>query len=199
MPNPIEEALRIRGSISKLLVCALVLMTFSATGKAFQGTTVNAGDVDRLLGTLNVWVMILAIFVTVVIAASAFNVINQYYQAGKFGERVKADLIAQMEKEISALKETYKLVELKPPTEILKEAQKDYMPIFETLRAIVERQNLELNSTINKTYAELSASIDLNQKLIEELRRSKSHQTVTTQTDVSLIPDDGKSVPTSEH
>jgi hypothetical protein len=119
--------------------------------------------------------MILAIFVTVVIAASAFNIFSQYYQAGKFGERVKADLIAQMDKEITQLKETYKLVQLKPPAEILKDAQNDYMPLLEMIRAAVERQHLELNSAMTKSHSELQAAIELNKQLIEEMRRAGSN------------------------
>jgi len=165
-----------RSQLHVLLLINLILL-LSTDVAAFQegGSGPSTIDVNHILSTLNIWVMILAIFVTVVIAASAFNIFNQYYQAGKFGERVKADLIAQMDKEITQLKETYKLVQLKPPAEILKDAQNDYMPLLEMIRAAVERQHLELNSAMTKSHSELQAAIELNKQLIEEMRRVGSN------------------------
>jgi hypothetical protein len=160
--------------VCRILVSAIIAASCVPNASALQQAPVaNSGDLDHIIGTLNFWVMTLAIFVTVVIAASAFNVVNQYYQAGKFGERVKADLVAQMEKELSVLKETYKLVELKPPAEIIKEAQSDYMPLLENLRAAAQRQYIELNSTMNKAHSDLAASIEFNRKLIDDLRGTK--------------------------
>ena len=168
------RALR-RTQLQGLLLVNLILFLFTDVA-AFQpgGGGASSADVNHILSTLNIWVMILAIFVTVVIAASAFNIFNQYYQAGKFGERVKADLVAQMDKELSQLKETYKLVQLKPPAEILKDAHNEYMPLLELIRATAERQYIELNSALTKSHSELQSAIELNKQLIEEMRSGGS-------------------------
>lgn len=135
---------------------------------ALQGSATEPGSLahtpspsvglENFMGALGMWVNVIAIMVAVVtlivtgvIGIAAFNMIAQYRQAHEFAERVETQLVTKMEKELAVLKETYKLVSLKPPGEILEDARKEFEPLIEAIRRGAERLSLDLEEGRRQT------------------------------------------------
>src|SRR5882757_2896383 len=102
-----------------------MMVTLMAIAAPLNAIT-NSGDVDHIISTLGAWVTTLGIFSTVVVGLSAINFFAQMNQARRFGEEIKRDLLAQVDKELQALKERYGLAAIKPPDEIKNEMRAEF-------------------------------------------------------------------------
>ncbi|HWM24213.1 MAG TPA: hypothetical protein VNP98_05275 [Chthoniobacterales bacterium] len=166
-----------------LLVSVLGFLIFTSTLRSQQPTSEPQpvrtqtlvpqhapGEADRVISLLNGWVTILNVMVTIVIAISAGSTIYQNWRVRKDGERIKIELMAQVEKDLNALKETYELVSLKPPEEILQEARREYEPPIALLRQWVEAQYTELTSAMSTANAELKTNSEASMAALSNLR-----------------------------
>jgi hypothetical protein len=168
----IKEFLTIYRTCSKpigSLSSGFALLFFVRGAMAFQQNVATpatnsqsapVGELERVIGMLTVWVAVLGIFSSVVVVVSAINIVSQIYQARKVGEKIKNELLQQMESEIADLKEKYKLAVLKPPVEILDEIRREYDPLIESVRQLAEREFEEIketNARINKLDDEIKS------------------------------------------
>lgn len=132
----------------------VIVSTATAAAQQAVASPSSPGELERIIATLTWWVTILGIFATVVITASALNIVNQIYQARKFADSTKSELRAEVQRDLHELKEAYQLSALKPPQEILNEARREYDPLIEALRGTVQRFYSELEAKITQVTAE---------------------------------------------
>jgi hypothetical protein len=174
-----------------LFMTIIILFFFTPTSLLSQESNIvlqqqpsqvspSSVGLDHFINSLTCWATILGIFVTGVIIASSLNIVNQYIQVRKQGEKLTAELKSQLEKEINDLKEKYNLSTLEKPDMIFEKIRNEFAPQIELHRSIIERNYKELSSL----YSDASFQ---NKTSHEEIRRIIADMKADMKADISKI------------
>jgi hypothetical protein len=126
---------------------------------------------SELISTLNVWVTILSIFLTIALAGVGFMSFVQYRQ----GKNITDNLISEYEKKLSDLETKYMLTGLRQPPEIVadakREIKKEYDPFIDELRTRLQRISEDMIGKIEQINKEMTDQKISNIREIMELNQ----------------------------
>ena len=125
-----------------------------------------SAELEGIIGTLNVWVTMLSLLVTVVIGFTAIGMIYHYRQA----DETRKSLVTDYEKRILDLEQRYQLAALRKPEEILEAARRDYEPHLREVRTLLMREIDRLESSVRKVNSELAESEERVTHVVTEVR-----------------------------
>jgi predicted PurR-regulated permease PerM len=153
-----------------MLVVANKIYPIVKAEESYSGNNIEPG-VSDLLSTLNAWVTILSIFLTIALAGVGFMSFVQYRQ----GKTITDNLVSEYERKLADLETKYKLAGLRQPPEIVedakKEIRKEYDPLFDELRTRLQRIYDDSIGKNDQVYKEITDQKISNLKEILEIKQ----------------------------